>query len=719
MEALKADLPTVVIYIRRWDVLCDLPMEGPWEESDVTVWGAGNCLLVVLATPDPAVTQIELRAYQGYPPDSNACNVWNSILAQCVHIGWLSDFEHKDGQEYERQKSYDSSWAKEIELYDADPAKYENEWKREQLIDGWSDYQGEKLLEPFLSLSLPARTDKDEAEYMKGVHQSIAEDWLKHLNEMQAARGGLGKRAAISYKTAGEAAEHLFEYLEVLKDDYYVSQGAGQWQDTQPTPTSAADTSQPAASAALGDGQAMQPPITSASGPFASKSEPNVIPLRREFESPVEFEVVRAAMVDAFRDQVSYERHDLDPGLCVFKFSYQADESLTNGDKEYLNPIAVEGEIRLRRLSGGKTRVEIWPYNHLNPEDDYYSTEFRDATVRILQEDGIPLKQCMPPQYPGPSMTGDAVQSTATETADTTPLVASAAPDKKQDEVSNNSTVRAKLSELIENGEWADLSQVNIKTLAQLSKDVFSRIDRLLEIQFGGDLIILSEQVDELYIRLLGLFRDLISTEGLEELKRAFPQELPESLHFVNPEDADIDWEYSVWPALNAYKGKLLLFCVGVRASQSDGECYKTMLEGVDKFLDSFQRDKREQTKKFWARVEKRAEVWKAQQEQKHDVTDTTQPLASAALGDGKGKGRNAEGILTLESRAKLRRNLDQYLNESELRDLCFDMGIDYDGLPGQSKKDKARELVAYCQRYSRLDDLVAKSRELHPNVSW
>ena len=45
-------------------------------------------------------------------------------------------------------------------------------------------------------------------------------------------------------------------------------------------------------------------------------------------------------------------------------------------------------------------------------------------------------------------------------------------------------------------------------------------------------------------------------------------------------------------------------------------------------------------------------------------------------------------------------------------------MGIDYDDLPGQGKKDKARELIAYCQRYGRLD-LVAKLRELHPTVSW
>jgi len=32
-------------------------------------------------------------------------------------------------------------------------------------------------------------------------------------------------------------------------------------------------------------------------------------------------------------------------------------------------------------------------------------------------------------------------------------------------------------------------------------------------------------------------------------------------------------------------------------------------------------------------------------------------------------------------SRAQLRRVLDEYFNETELRNLCFDMGIDYEGL--------------------------------------
>ena len=69
--------------------------------------------------------------------------------------------------------------------------------------------------------------------------------------------------------------------------------------------------------------------------------------------------------------------------------------------------------------------------------------------------------------------------------------------------------------------------------------------------------------------------------------------------------------------------------------------------------------------------------------------------------------------------RARLRKNLVEYFDGSELRDLCFDMGVDYESLPGQGKSDKARELVAYCERRQIVPDLVAKCKKLRPRVSW
>jgi hypothetical protein len=68
---------------------------------------------------------------------------------------------------------------------------------------------------------------------------------------------------------------------------------------------------------------------------------------------------------------------------------------------------------------------------------------------------------------------------------------------------------------------------------------------------------------------------------------------------------------------------------------------------------------------------------------------------------------------------AQLRQNLAEYFGDSELRDVCFDLGVSYDDLGGESKADKARELVAHLDRRGRLEELVALCSRLRPLVSW
>ena len=67
----------------------------------------------------------------------------------------------------------------------------------------------------------------------------------------------------------------------------------------------------------------------------------------------------------------------------------------------------------------------------------------------------------------------------------------------------------------------------------------------------------------------------------------------------------------------------------------------------------------------------------------------------------------------------QLREILDQRFDEGELRTLCFDLGVDYDNLPGQSKSDRARELVLHCERRDCVPELVATGRKLRPDISW
>ena len=54
----------------------------------------------------------------------------------------------------------------------------------------------------------------------------------------------------------------------------------------------------------------------------------------------------------------------------------------------------------------------------------------------------------------------------------------------------------------------------------------------------------------------------------------------------------------------------------------------------------------------------------------------------------------------------KLHDLLDDYFNEQELRDVCFDLGVDYEDLPCMGQANKARELVALCGRTGQLSKL-------------
>lgn len=55
----------------------------------------------------------------------------------------------------------------------------------------------------------------------------------------------------------------------------------------------------------------------------------------------------------------------------------------------------------------------------------------------------------------------------------------------------------------------------------------------------------------------------------------------------------------------------------------------------------------------------------------------------------------------------------------NELRTLTFELGIDYETIPGTEKSGKARELVVSCARQSRLNDLFSHAQKTRPNINW
>lgn len=65
----------------------------------------------------------------------------------------------------------------------------------------------------------------------------------------------------------------------------------------------------------------------------------------------------------------------------------------------------------------------------------------------------------------------------------------------------------------------------------------------------------------------------------------------------------------------------------------------------------------------------------------------------------------------------KLHGVLESRFNLEELRTLCFELGVDYDSLPGEGKSAKARELITHLERRNELDRLVALVRRERGNV--
>lgn len=68
---------------------------------------------------------------------------------------------------------------------------------------------------------------------------------------------------------------------------------------------------------------------------------------------------------------------------------------------------------------------------------------------------------------------------------------------------------------------------------------------------------------------------------------------------------------------------------------------------------------------------------------------------------------------------ARVREIVADRFDEEELRTLCYDLDVDYDSLAAMGKGGKARELVAYLDRYQRVEELVALGQRQRPDIDW
>ncbi|MGD2078660.1 MAG: hypothetical protein PVH18_09775 [Chloroflexota bacterium] len=98
------------------------------------------------------------------------------------------------------------------------------------------------------------------------------------------------------------------------------------------------------------------------------------------------------------------------------------------------------------------------------------------------------------------------------------------------------------------------------------------------------------------------------------------------------------------------------------------------------------------------------------QYQQQHELGKTT-PSPSFT--------QHAQAIPERDRLIALRQILNTRFSEGELRVLCFDLGVDFQNLPGDEKIVKAMELVSFLQRTNRLDELIRVGRDMRPNIEW
>ena len=72
----------------------------------------------------------------------------------------------------------------------------------------------------------------------------------------------------------------------------------------------------------------------------------------------------------------------------------------------------------------------------------------------------------------------------------------------------------------------------------------------------------------------------------------------------------------------------------------------------------------------------------------------------------------------TLSKLTELCQKLNACFDKSEIRSLCFELGVDYDNLP-EAKDDAIRELIRFLARHRQIEELIVACRRVRPHIMW
>ena len=96
-----------------------------------------------------------------------------------------------------------------------------------------------------------------------------------------------------------------------------------------------------------------------------------------------------------------------------------------------------------------------------------------------------------------------------------------------------------------------------------------------------------------------------------------------------------------------------------------------------------------------------------------HQTINVNLAPAMAALQQAASTG----GRASPETRSTLVKALEDEFSLEEIRNLCFDLGLDPDNIPGNTKASKARELILYCERRGTVRQLGEAIRRARPEL--
>lgn len=72
-----------------------------------------------------------------------------------------------------------------------------------------------------------------------------------------------------------------------------------------------------------------------------------------------------------------------------------------------------------------------------------------------------------------------------------------------------------------------------------------------------------------------------------------------------------------------------------------------------------------------------------------------------------------------LNTRTTFHGQMAHSFNLDEIRQICFDLKVNYENLPGETLNDKCRELYLYMERRGDLVILIATCQAERPGENW